>query len=504
MANAIGIDFGTTKTMVSYFNPATGRVELVRLGRDKDSIPTTVHVDKTGEFLFGDDADDLIETDPEGYCRAFKTYLGENEVVLPRSDRTAEALTVKFLQHIKDECEQSVFHREPVTYATITIPVSFSPARQASLKRAAESAGFTKVSFLLEPEAAGIAFLHDNPKDKFSRALVLDWGGGTLDIAIISRGDAGRICADRHCAEGCEGMGGEEIDISLLKNMAEMWKESSGAPLIQDKSEEVRFLRTAQKIKERLSKKDVVSFRRGTRKEEITRDRFKHIISDFLEEAVGLVASALAKNKAQGNPEPDALILIGGSCKIPAVHEAMEQNFPNLRVLSWHHSHEAVALGAMEVCKTGDAGSQHGLGARKDAKVPPPVPEAFRREVVSQSGLGARKDANVPPPVPEAYRREEVCQNDRHEKEAFAHADQFDKALWRRIVAIIVERLGVDQCQIDHNSNIVDDLGADSLDVVELVMAFEEEFGVSIPEEEAVRLTTAGAVYQYLRASRAR
>ena len=346
MANTIGIDFGTTKTMVSYLNPTTGRPELVRLGRDRDSIPTTVQVDENGEFLFGEDADDQIEMDPEGYCRAFKLHLGEKEAVLPRLGITAEALTARFLQHIKVECEQSVFHGDQVTSATITIPVSFSPARKSSLKRAAEKAGFAKVSFLPEPEVAGIAFLRDNPQDKFSRALVLDWGGGTLDIAIISRDEDGNIHADRHCTEGYEGMGGEEMDIGLLQNIAVMWEAKYGESLIKEVTDEVRFLRDSQKTKELLTKKETTFFRCGPKKQDITREMFNHIIYDLLDEVVKLVASALAKNRAKGNPEPDALILIGGSCQIPAVRQTMEQNFPNLRVLSWHHSHEAVALGA--------------------------------------------------------------------------------------------------------------------------------------------------------------
>ena len=212
MANAIGIDFGTTKTMVSYFNPATGLVELVRLGRDRDSIPTTVHIDESGAFLFGEDADDQIEMDPEGYCRAFKLHLGERDSVSPRSDETAESLAAHFLRHVKDECEKLVFHGEAVTSATI------SPARKASLKRAAEAAGFTAISFLPEPEAAGTAFMRDNPADKFSRALVLDWGGGTLDIAVISRDSNGAIRADSHCAEGRDDIGGEEMDMIKAEN----------------------------------------------------------------------------------------------------------------------------------------------------------------------------------------------------------------------------------------------------------------------------------------------
>lgn len=344
MANTIGIDFGTTKTMVSYFNPASGRVELVRLGRDRDSIPTTVYVDNSGSLLFGDDADDMIETDPEGYVRAFKLELGNNEPLV-RGNLSAEKLAAEFLKHIKRECEQSVFHGK-VEGATITTPVSFSPARKAALKRAAQVAGFSSVAFLSEPEAAGTAFLRDNPNEKFSRALILDWGGGTVDISILEKRQNGTIHADGRCAEGRDDMGGEEIDRGLLDSIAALLGTADG---VRDEMAEARFLREAKKLKERLSKKESVSFRRGTKKQDFTREQFNHSIRLLLEEAVRLVSSALAKNAEQGKPEPDALILIGGSCQIPAVRETMEKNFPKLRVLSWHHSHEAVALGATAI-----------------------------------------------------------------------------------------------------------------------------------------------------------
>ena len=219
-------------------------------------------------------------------------------------------------------------------------------ARKAALKRAAQVAGFSSVAFLSEPEAAGTAFLRDNPNEKFSRALILDWGGGTVDISILEKRPDGTIHADSRCAEGRDDMGGEEIDRCLLNSIFDIFGATDSE---RDEMAEVRFLREAKKLKERLSKKESVSFRRGTKKHDFTREQFNHIIRSFLDEAVRLVSSALAKNAEQGKPEPDALILIGGSCQIPAVRETMEKNFPKLRVLSWHHSHEAVALGATAI-----------------------------------------------------------------------------------------------------------------------------------------------------------
>ncbi len=63
---------------------------------------------------------------------------------------------------------------------------------------------------------------------------------------------------------------------------------------------------------------------------------------------------------------------------------------------------------------------------------------------------------------------------------------------------IIVDRLGVDPNEITQEASFIDDLGADSLDTVELVMAFEEEFDIEIPDEDAEKLTTVGKAKEYL------
>ncbi|MEI8242300.1 MAG: acyl carrier protein [bacterium] len=71
--------------------------------------------------------------------------------------------------------------------------------------------------------------------------------------------------------------------------------------------------------------------------------------------------------------------------------------------------------------------------------------------------------------------------------------------LEERVKEIIVEQLGVNAEQVTPEASFIDDLGADSLDTVELIMAFEEEFGAEIPDEEAEKLTTVGKVTEYLK-----
>lgn len=67
-----------------------------------------------------------------------------------------------------------------------------------------------------------------------------------------------------------------------------------------------------------------------------------------------------------------------------------------------------------------------------------------------------------------------------------------------RVKQIIVEQLGVDENQVDPSASFVDDLGADSLDIVELVMAFEEAFDLDIPDEDAEKIKTVGDAIKYI------
>jgi acyl carrier protein len=68
----------------------------------------------------------------------------------------------------------------------------------------------------------------------------------------------------------------------------------------------------------------------------------------------------------------------------------------------------------------------------------------------------------------------------------------------QQVKAIVAEQLGVKQEQVTNDASFVDDLGADSLDTVELVMALEEEFGQEIPDEEAEKLQSVGDVIKYI------
>jgi len=68
----------------------------------------------------------------------------------------------------------------------------------------------------------------------------------------------------------------------------------------------------------------------------------------------------------------------------------------------------------------------------------------------------------------------------------------------QRVKKIVAEQLGVNEAEIKNESSFVDDLGADSLDTVELVMAFEEEFGIEIPDDDAEKITRVKEAIEYI------
>lgn len=71
--------------------------------------------------------------------------------------------------------------------------------------------------------------------------------------------------------------------------------------------------------------------------------------------------------------------------------------------------------------------------------------------------------------------------------------------IFDKVKAIIVDQLGVDETEVSTESSFIEDLGADSLDIVELIMALEEEFEIEVPDEDAEKLATVSDAVEYIK-----
>ena len=205
-APLIGIDFGTTKTMVAKFDRSKQHAFTQQLGRCTFPMPTSVYVQKNGRISIGDDADDHGESDPgPNYHRRFKLKLGIPEHVPDIGSYTD--LVAEFLTLLRQKLKEEVLHQQ-ITRAVITVPAkAFGRAQRKELQRAAEKAGISQVELLPEPVAAGIAYCNEESVSKALRFMVVDWGGGTFDVALVEHSESGIVHIVPEFVDGLDGIG---------------------------------------------------------------------------------------------------------------------------------------------------------------------------------------------------------------------------------------------------------------------------------------------------------
>jgi TPR repeat protein/actin-like ATPase involved in cell morphogenesis len=347
---AVGIDFGTTKTLVACWDPERKCPRTVRLGRGRDDLPTTLHFDTHGQLSFGDNADDLRETEPEGYLRCLKRALGRRKrVILRQQSNDAVDLTAEYLKYVKRRAEEEKFQGSRITSAVLTVPALFGEAARAGLVEAAGKAELKEVQLLEEPLAAGMAFLEEKKGTPLGeRVLVFDWGGGTLDLALLHQRN-GRLVINPELVGGDDTCGGEDID-DLFGTQIAACLPSLGIGNEELQSPRLQFAiaRQAREAKHHLSQKEVADIRLVADGRVLhlpwKREEFDALIAPTVERAVATLQQLVARCEASGQ-RPGYVLLVGGSSRIPLV-ASMIRVRTGLTPVSWDYSIEAVAIGA--------------------------------------------------------------------------------------------------------------------------------------------------------------
>lgn len=362
----IGIDFGTTKTMVAEYQQQKKSAKVHKLGRELE-MPTLIHESENGETVFGDLADDEGDHDPLGRIHRFKLDLGKlGERSFGRKTCTAVDLTVDFLRNLRKLLKDEVTHHL-IERVVLTIPATFGTAQRKDLTHAAKLAGFTEVKLLEEPVAAGIAYCNHEGLNGKLRFLVVDWGGGTFDVALLDRDEAGVIDVPKEFVKGLEGIGGEDLDDDFWEATSKrLVKDGKTALEARDNTTRGKYRRDLRRTKERLSDKLEVLLpllTEDNKPESLnwTRRELEDVLSKKIRDGVSAVAE-LVEQCRKADMTPEFILLAGGTSRTPLIHKLLGEAC-SVPCRTWSEGRDAIALGAaIKANQLWGMGNKHASG----------------------------------------------------------------------------------------------------------------------------------------------
>jgi molecular chaperone DnaK len=372
----VGIDLGTTNSLVAYME---GDAPVVIPGVDGSNlVPSVVALDPIPAgggrptVTVGNSArKSLIET-PERVIYSVKRLMGRSveevqselklfpfrladdveagevpRVMLGELKFTPPEISAYVLRQLKRNAER--FFGAPVTQAVITVPAYFNDAQRQATKDAGRMAGLEVLRLVNEPTAAALAYGLD--RAKVGTIAVYDLGGGTFDISILKLRDG---IFEVQATNGDTHLGGDDIDNLLLAIALDEIHAEHGVDLRGHAGAVQALRKAAIDAKIALSTEQAASFDielpNGDRyQREIPREVFEQLIEPVLERTAGPCKQALSD--AGMTPEQiDEVVLVGGSTRIPAVRQLVDDLFhlaargkrPHIEL----NPDEVVALGA--------------------------------------------------------------------------------------------------------------------------------------------------------------
>ena len=369
MGKIIGIDLGTTNSCVAVLE---GNEPIVIPNSEgRNTTPSIVAFVDGGERKVGDPAKRQAITNPTRTIFSIKRFMGENydqiaketervpyKVVRSASNQprveidgreyTPQEISAMVLQKMKKTAED--YLGQSVTEAVITVPAYFNDAQRQATKEAGEIAGLTVKRIVNEPTAAALAYgLDKSQSDK--KIAVFDLGGGTFDISILELGDG---VFEVKSTNGDTHLGGDDFDHVIIDWLAEEFKNDEGVDLRHDPMALQRLKEAAEKAKIELSSTTSSEINlpyimpvNGIPKHlvrTLTRAKFEQLCDALIQATVAPCQKAL-QDAGLSASEIDEVILVGGSTRIPAVQEKVQQIFgkaPSKGV----NPDEVVALGA--------------------------------------------------------------------------------------------------------------------------------------------------------------
>jgi molecular chaperone DnaK len=348
MPKAVGIDLGTTNSVVSVLE--AGDPVVIPNSEGSRTTPSVVAFSKAGEVLVGEVAKRQAITNPDRTFRSVKRHMGEDwkSDDIDGKRYTPQEISARTLMKLKRDAE--AYLGDTVTQAVITVPAYFDDAQRTATKEAGQIAGLEVLRIINEPTAAALAYgLDKGGEDEL--VLVFDLGGGTFDVSVLEIGDGVFEVKSTH---GDTSLGGDDWDQRIIDWLVSQFKAAHGVDLAADRMAKQRLQEAAEKAKIELSQVQQTQinlpFITATAEgplhldETLSRAKFQELTADLIERCRIPFEQAL-KDAGVSKGELNHVILVGGSTRMPAVTDLVQSltgKEPNKTV----NPDEVVAVGA--------------------------------------------------------------------------------------------------------------------------------------------------------------
>ena len=337
----IGIDLGTTNSLVACFRE--GKAELIPNRLGSFLTPSVVSVDPQGNLYIGEAARERALVHPLESAAVFKRSMGtDRDFVLGEFHFRAEELSSLILKSLKEDAES--YLGEAVTDAIISVPAYFNDLQRKATTRAGEIAGLNVVRIINEPTAAAIA--HGMAETDDSRYLVFDLGGGTFDVSIL---ELYSPIMEVHAIAGDNFLGGEDF----TKVLCDLFYAHAGvSPESLDPKIRSEVRKTAESCKCAFSNTAAIimicNLGDKTHAMPLTLQQYEEACAPLLERLRKPVERSL-RDANVSLQDIDQIVLVGGATRSPVIRRFVERLFgrkPSLRI----DPDVAVALGAALQC----------------------------------------------------------------------------------------------------------------------------------------------------------
>jgi molecular chaperone DnaK len=352
MARAVGIDLGTTNSVVSVLEG--GEPTVIANAEGFRTTPSVVAYTKDGEVLVGETAKRQAVTNVDRTISSVKRHMGTDwKQEIDDKKYTPQEISARILAKLKRDAE--AYLGETVTDAVITVPAYFNDAERQATKDAGEIAGLNVLRIINEPTAAALAYGLDKGKED-ELILVFDLGGGTFDVSLLEVGKDDEFSTIQvRSTAGDNRLGGDDWDARIVDYLATRFKETTGVDVSNDKIAKQRLKEAAEQAKKELSSSTSTQIQLpylsltdsgpANLDESLTRAKFEELTKDLLERTKKPFNDVI-KEAGVKLSEISHVVLVGGSTRMPAVTTLVTELTGGQEPNKGVNPDEVVAVGA--------------------------------------------------------------------------------------------------------------------------------------------------------------